>query len=185
MSNERRTNGDQIATQHDLPGLPPQGWGVGDTPLPSPPVGGGYLSICMPYEFSAPPVSRRKFSDPRIAQLEAMGLQRVLIDVAEAIGFEAFMTAWKIFDAAPELRDQGPSHLRLTMRPIGSWRRYLRNCYIEQLFAAGLTNDEVLQRLTQNWKLTLDESRVRQLRGNYLGRTGKTAKKTRRHRHQK
>lgn len=183
--NEKRTNEPQIATQHDLPGLPPQGWGVGNHPPLLPPVGGGYLSICMPYEFSGPPVTRRKFSDPRIAQLAEMGLQRVLIDVAEAIGFEAFMTAWKIFDAAPELRDQGPSHLRLTMRTFGAWRRYQRNRYIEQLFAAGLSNDEVLRRLNNNWKWSLDESRVRQLRGQFTGGAGKQAQKSRRHRRQK
>jgi len=128
----------------------------------------------MPYEFSVP--AEKKFSDPRIYQLEAMALRRTFIDVAEAIGFDAFMTMWKIFSADPTFRDQGPSAMRIVMRPIDAFERYQRNRYIEYLFASGLTDAEVLDRLDKQLGVDLADSSVRRLRNERTGRD-KSAKK--------
>ncbi len=166
MSNVKRTIDDHIATpgaQPDLPGMPPQGWGVGNAPSPLSHVGGGYLSICMPFEFSLPD-DKKNFRDPRIGQLEAMGMRRTFIKVAEAIGFEAFMTMWQIFDADPSLRDQGPSAMRIVMRPYSAWQRFQRNRFIEQLLAMGLTDDEVSQRLAKQFDIEFEAISVRRFR---------------------
>ena len=173
MANVKRTIAPQIASpraQPDLPGMPPQGWGVGDAPLPPSLPGGGYLSICMPLEFSIPESPKKNFGDPRIAQLENMGMRRMFLDVAEVIGFEAFMAMWKIFDAEPSLRDQGPSAMRIIMRPLGAWQRYERNRYIEHLFTSGLSDAEVLTRLDRQLHTDLADVSVRRLRLRSAGR---------------
>ena len=167
MNDIKRTIAPRI-TQPDLPGMPPQGWGVGADPSPLSHAGGGYLSICMPFEFSLP-VDKKIFADPRIGQLEAMGMRRIFIDVAEAIGFEAFMAMWKIFDADPSLRDQGPSAMRIVMRPLSAWQRCQRNRYIEHLLASGLTDDEVLERLQTQMHIELEGTSVRRLRARAEG----------------
>lgn len=165
MTNEKRTIDAQIArpaAQPDLPCIPPQGWGVGNAPPPPSRLGGGYLSICMPSEFSVP--AEKKFSDPRIEQLEDMGLRRTFIDVAEAIGFDAFMTMWRIFSADESFRDQGPSAMRIVMRPFSAWERYQRNKYIEHLMASGLSDREVMDRLARQCGIECDDGLLWRLR---------------------
>lgn len=166
MTNAKRTINAQIAApaaQPDLPGMPPQGWGVGNTPPSLSPAGGGYLSICMPFEFSVPD-DKKIFDDPRIGQLKAMGLRGPMIKVAQAIGFEAFMAMWQIFDAEPVYSDHGPSALRITMPPYRSWKRYQRNRYMEHLLLAGFSNDEVQDRLEKQLHIDLEGTSVRRLR---------------------
>lgn len=173
MTDVKRTIAPQITSpgaQPDLPGMPPQGWGVGNHPPHPSRQGGGYLSICMPFEFSIPEPQKKNFGDPRIGQLEIMGLPRIFIDVAEAIGFEAFMAMWKIFDGDPSLREQGPSAMRIVMRPFGAWERYERNRYVEHLFASGLTDAEVMQRLETQLGTELHDSSMRRLRLKTAGR---------------
>ena len=94
----------------------------------------------------------------------------MFLDVAEVIGFEAFMAMWKIFDAEPSLRDQGPSAMRIIMRPLGAWQRYERNRYIEHLFTSGLSDAEVLTRLDRQLHTDLADVSVRRLRLRSAGR---------------
>ncbi len=74
------------------------------------------------------------------------------------------MTMWKIFDADPSLRDQGPSAMRIIMKPYGAWERYQRNRYVEHLFDAGLDDAEVGRRLDKQLRDPLKESMIRHLR---------------------
>src|SRR5258706_305020 len=117
--------------QPDLAGIPPQGWGVGNDPSPTAQVGGGYLSVCTPFEFSLPAGIKKNSRDPRIDELAAMGLRQTFIDVAVAIGFDNFMTMWKICAADPSFLDQDPSGLRIRMPLYRAWRRFQRNRYME------------------------------------------------------
>ncbi|MBI3140988.1 MAG: hypothetical protein HYZ19_03890 [Rhodocyclales bacterium] len=84
--------------------------------------------------------------DPRLDELRRMGLQRVWIDVAEAIGIDAFLTMWRVLDADP-MSWHNDTILRLRLRPYHSYLRFQRNRYIEALAAQGLRPDEIQVRL--------------------------------------
>ena len=146
--------------QPDLLGIPPPGWGVGNDPTPSPQEGGGYLSVCAPFEFLLPAGLKKNSRDPRIDELAAMGLRQTFIDIAEAIGFDNFMTVWKIFDADPAFLDQDPSGLRIRMPLYRAWERYQRNRYMEALFHAGLSVEEVRSRVKKYLRENLTKRHV-------------------------
>ena len=74
------------------------------------------------------------------------------------------MTMWQIFDADPSLRDQGPSAMRIIMRPYSAWQRFQRNRFIEQLLAAGLTDEAVSQRLAKQCNIEFEAISVRRFR---------------------
>ena len=61
--------------------------GVGgrQEPGPQPARGGGYQDNCMVLNFEPTPEKKR---DPRLDELQAMGLQRIWIDIGEKIGVD-------------------------------------------------------------------------------------------------
>lgn len=80
--------------------------------------------------------------DPRLAELEQMGLARSWLRVAEAIGVDNFHQVWKILDAEfpEEVAGKG---LTIWMRSYRSYLRYQRNRFIESLFAEGKSVAEI------------------------------------------
>lgn len=93
-----------------------------------------------------------------------MGLRRTFIDIAEQIGFDNFMTVWRLLDDDPTFVEQGPSGLRVVMRRFSAWERYQRNRYMEALFKAGLSDDEVLERLQLQLRENLTKRHVERIR---------------------
>jgi hypothetical protein len=75
-----------------------------------------------------------------------MGLPRVWLRVAEAIGIDAFLATWRILDADPSTW-HNETILRVRLRPYRSYLRYQRNRYIEALTAQGLKPEEIQRRL--------------------------------------
>lgn len=109
-----------------------------------PPGGGGYLAICTVLNFR--PAGDPKKIDPRLDELKKMGLQHSWVRVAEEIGFDAFLSVWRILDADPSSYGGG-GRLEIPLRAYSSYLRYQRNRYIETLSEMGCDAKEIRERL--------------------------------------
>lgn len=129
---------------------PDQGVGARQAPRPTPPGGGGYQDVCTVFEFQKkPPTAEKKSTrDPRLDELRHMGLPRVWLQAAEAVGVDAFLKIWRIIDADPSSWHNDTS-LRVRLRPYKSYLRYQRNRFIEALTVQGVKADEIKRRLRQ------------------------------------
>ena len=106
--------------------------------------GGGYQNICTVLNFD--PAAAEKKRDPRLDELREMGLQRVWLDVAEAIGVDALLKMWRILDADPaSIGNAG--RLLIPLRSYSTFLRYQRNRYIESLDALGHKPPEIQKKL--------------------------------------
>ena len=137
------------------PGQPPQG-------------GGGYLNGCTPQKVANGEKKREKNGTKKIAEilrfcpnvrvgdatpdtreaalldeLDAMGLSRVMLQIARVISFDNFMAMWHILDASPELFDEGESGISLRIPRLSAYKRYQRNRFIEAMAAIGKTRLEI------------------------------------------
>lgn len=132
VDDEKRNSAEGI-DQDEGPVLPLH-LGVGGRqaePLP-PAGGGGYLDICTVLNFR-PTAGAEKKRDPRLDELRAMGLPGTWLQVADTIGFDAFMQMWRILDADESLHEDG--RIKAYIRHYRSYLRYQRNRYIETLQA--------------------------------------------------
>lgn len=103
--------------------------------------------------------------DPRLDELDRMGLQRCWLNVAAAIGVDAFLTMWRTLDADENLwRDADTSGMRIHLRRYESYLRFQRNRYIEELHAQGLSNEEIRARIASNIGEDLSPRHVERLR---------------------
>ena len=75
----------------------------------------------------------QKKRDPRLDELSSMGLPRTWLQVAEAIGIDAFLQMWRILDADESLHED--NMVQAHLRPYRSYLRFQRNRYIETLAA--------------------------------------------------
>lgn len=75
-----------------------------------------------------------------------MGLPRLWLRVAETIGVEAFLAAWRVLDADPANHSER-GDLELRLRPFRSYLRYQRNRYIEALASSSLSVKEIQVRI--------------------------------------
>lgn len=100
--------------------------------------GGGYLDECMPSQLS---------SDARFRELEEMGLPGIWLTLAHAIGYDHFMTMWRVLDAAQEMHSESGSMIELQMRRYSSFKRYQRNRFVETLVDMGLSDTAIKERL--------------------------------------
>ena len=119
------------------------------------PGGGGYLDGCNPAELRTrgskkiakiPRTAGTGFDareDALLAELDAMGLSRVMLQVAQAIGFDNFMRMWGILDGAYEARTDNDSGIYIRLQRLTAYRRYQRNRFIESLAAMGETQPEI------------------------------------------
>lgn len=108
--------------------------------------GGGYQNKCTVLNFS--PDAEQKKRDPRLDELREMGLRRVWLDVAEAIGMDNMLKLWRIIDAS-ETRLGDDGEIRVPLRRYSSYLRYQRNRYIEELFKVGLKPKEIREKLNK------------------------------------
>jgi len=123
--------------------------------------GGGYLYGCNPSEVArgprkkiakfprslpkgeicAPPVNPREAA--LLEELDAMGLSRVMLQVAHAIGFDNFMAMWRILDGAYETLTDNESGIAVRLPRLAAYKRYQRNRFIEAMAAMGKTQPEI------------------------------------------
>jgi hypothetical protein len=78
-----------------------------------------------------------------------MGLPSALVRVAEAIGADAFLAMWRIFDAEPLFHTE-KGDLEVRLRPYRSYLRYQRNRYIEELSSQGYTPQQIREAVRLN-----------------------------------
>jgi hypothetical protein len=76
-------------------------------------------------------------------ELEAMGLSRVMLQVAHAVGFDQFMEAWRILDGAHEALAENESGIYVRLPRLAAYRRYQRNRFIEAMVAIGKSHPEI------------------------------------------
>lgn len=171
---EKRSQDNESAQLSLLPGLQPGGVGARQTPQPLPPGGGGYLDVCTVLDFQKKAEDSKKTAppaDPRLDELRRMGLPRVWLRVAEAIGIDAFLTTWRILDADPSTW-HNETILRIRLRPYRSYLRYQRNRYIEALTAQGLKPEEIQRRLQRQLGESVSHRHITRLgKGDRLAKT--------------
>jgi len=92
-----------------------------------------------------------------------MGMPTVWIDVARAIGYDAFMAMWAILDRAVHLRSESESMIEVQMRRLASFRRFQRNRFIETLAASGLADREIQDQLAAQLGEKLSRSHISRL----------------------
>lgn len=118
------------------------------------PGGGGYLNECTPPEvlhrrlkknFAAVPANSQL--DPReaalLSELDAMGLSRVMLQVAQTIGFDNFMAMWRILDGSYESLSDNDSGIYIRLQRLSAYKRFQRNRFIEAMAAMGMTQPEI------------------------------------------
>lgn len=102
-----------------------QGVGARQPDAHDPGRGGGYLDEC---------ITPQVWADVKLRELADMGLPRVFLDIAQAIGYDNFLTMWKILDADYDRRDNTDGRMiEIELRRFRSFRRYQRNRFIEAL----------------------------------------------------
>lgn len=118
--------------------------------------GGGYLHEC-----TTPQV----WEDVKLRELADMGLPLIWMEVAQAIGFDAFMTMWRLLDAEYERRADAGSMIEIELRRYRSYLRYQRNRFIEAL-APFLDDDAIRSRVADELGESLSIDHVRRLANN-------------------
>lgn len=107
--------------------------------FPTPPrPGGGYQDICVDFEFEG--------RDPRFVEITKMGMPKIWIEVAAAIGMDAFLCMWRTLDG--NLDRRVGSMLEFSIRPYRSYLRYQRNRYIETLVQSRVPLNEISARVS-------------------------------------
>lgn len=66
-----------------------------------------------------------------------------MLQVAHAIGFENFMSLWRILDGAPETWTDNESGIELRLPRLSAYKRYQRNRFIEAMAAMGMSQPEI------------------------------------------
>lgn len=110
----------------------------------SPSMGGGSPSSCS--IFGVDVGGDGAAADPRLAELRHMGIGRAWLNVAQEIGFDAFLTVWRVLATDDSVRDE---RNRVYVPLFNTFMRYQRNQYIRTLADAGLTPDEISDRLSR------------------------------------
>lgn len=162
---EKRSQEHESAQLSLLPDYQTGGVGARQGAPALPPGGGGYQDVCTVLDFQKKPADSKKTGpagDPRLDDLRRMGLPRVWLRVAEAIGTDAFLATWRILDADPSAW-HNETILRIRLRPYRSYLRYQRNRYIEALTAQGLKPDEIQRRLQRQLGETVSHRHITRL----------------------
>jgi hypothetical protein len=85
--------------------------------------------------------------DPReaalLSELDAMGLSRVMLQVAQTIGFDNFMAMWQILDGSHEAIADNDSGIYIRLQRMSAYKRYQRNRFIEAMAAMGMSQPEI------------------------------------------
>jgi len=139
-NSERRTGKAPTALAATISGV---GGRQGKSP---PPVeGGGYQNVCAVLNFGKNAAQKKR--DPRLDELRQMGLQRVWLDGAEAIGVDNLLKLWRIIDSdSASIGDNG--RLIPPICRYSTFLRYQRNRYIETLDGLGLSPSEIREKLS-------------------------------------
>jgi hypothetical protein len=103
-------------------------------------------------------------------ELAAMGLSRVVLALADELGFEAFMRVWRVLDAAPELLSDNEGTLIVRMPRLRAYQRFQRNRLVETLAAMGYSQREVQHSVSVQLGEELSDRHTRRLMAARRGR---------------
>lgn len=118
--------------------------------------GGGYLENCTAPNFGGSEPARR---DPRLDELSRLGLRAEWLQVAEAIGVDAFLRMWKILDSDDSPRDDS-GVLTLKLRSYDAWRRLQRNQHIRALKQHGEPPSAIQERISEHYDEALSRRTI-------------------------
>lgn len=92
--------------------------------------------------------------DPReaalLSELDAMGLSRVMLQIAQAIGFDNFMAMWQILDGSHEAIAENDSGIYIRLQRLSSYKRFQRNRFIESMASMGMPQHEISRSVTRD-----------------------------------
>ena len=140
---EKRSSELGIATSDQSLEVDADGVGGRQTPSPSSTRGGGYQNNCTVLNFALAGGEKR---DPRLDELQKMGLQRIWIDIAEKIGVDNLLVAWRMLDS-DETNHADDGRLLIPIRRYRTYIRYQRNRYIESLVEMRLSPREIKEKI--------------------------------------
>ncbi|MCU0988008.1 MAG: hypothetical protein MUE63_00070 [Xanthomonadales bacterium] len=132
---EKRSDKSEIA-QGDLFGL----WvGARQGEAAASQVGGEYLNNCTLANFSTlkpAPAPEKKRRDPRLCELEKIGIPAVWLRIAERVGFDTWLDLWRMLSEDESVQHDGGARLP-KLRCYSAYSRFQRNRYIRALAAQG------------------------------------------------
>jgi len=128
---------------------PAQGMGARQRLSGTPTWGGGYLEICGTINFSHR--REKKSADPRLHELEKIGLPRIWVEVAEIVGMDAWLEVWRRISEDEDARHHHDGGARMPkLRYYSAYLRYQRNRYIEALSKQGRTPQQIQKAIRNN-----------------------------------
>jgi len=126
-----------------------EGVGARHEKTPAPNLGGGYQNNCNTSEL---PV-RGGWRDPRIFELEEMGLSDLWLSIADEIGVDAFYRMWRILDSN---NDAGAvTNKKLLVPRFTTFVRYQRDKLIKYLAKQGHSKKEIQQILKRQFSIEI------------------------------
>lgn len=168
--NEMRSSRGDIAAmvQMALPGVIPAPLGVGGRRRSgrTPVVRGRYQDVCNVFEIDVG-VKKSAVADPRLAELAQMGLADYWLQVADYLGFDAFLGMWRILDAnrnsIPASNRSGGNSMAPTLRTYSNYLRFQKNRFVETLAAQGVEPKEIQKRVSSQLCETISLVHIRRL----------------------
>ncbi len=96
--------------------------------------------------------------DPRMGELHQMGLASHWLNLAERIGYDAFLEVWASLDA---VRD--PQNSLLSIPPFRTYHRYQRNQTIFSLRETGQSPEQISRIITRRLGQSISPRQVLRL----------------------
>lgn len=127
----------------------PEGVGARHRETDSPSGGGGYQDN---YTTSNAPI-KGVWLDPRIFELQQMGLSDLWLEVADEIGADAFYRMWKILDSNNDT--PAATNKKLLVPRFTTFIRYQRDKLINQLSNQGKKKHEIRRILKRQFAINI------------------------------
>lgn len=158
---EKRSRSEEIAQGNPTPPTTPAGVGGRHGDLPTFARGGGYLKNCTAFE---PRLggSKKIARDPRLDELQALGLHPTWQKVAAEIGMDAFLAMWRLVDQEQQWHHPKGT-LEIPLRHYASYLRYQRNQYIRALSGTGLHERQIHYRLLAAYGEKLEPTHIKRI----------------------
>lgn len=129
---------------------------------PVPGEGGGYLDVCI----SSGSRLKKSERDPRLDELEQIGLDVRWLRIAHVVGVDRFLEIWQILDEEnidlpPGERD--PTRIRVPL--FAGWMRLQRNKLVQALAEEGHRPPEIRRQIQRTLCESLSERHITRIIG--------------------
>lgn len=95
--------------------------------------------------------------DPRVEELRQIGLGAVWVRVADAIGYENFLTAWAVMSSNRDFMD---GRNRTTIPDISLLYRYQRNQLVRGLASQGMNRRQIFNEVARLTGMALTDNQI-------------------------